>query len=300
METLAGSSIHVGVGYATQPDAFQSGREAAQMAKGQLPEGVLDLVLVFGPPGSRFKDFIEGVRLVTGEEALVGVPADLVFTTEGAPSGEGVVFAVQATGTHLSIASADLDPTNTLPGLSSLWTQWRQARGNARRGSLHHGVIVFDNGANAPLADPLSEVGLESWLAGLSVRRSTTSPLVCGGRTISTGLVGIECLSSAPWGVGTVDVSAFRGQRDVYRDAIKSALRDARLQLNKKTPAAGLLFFPMQEKDADDHDAFLACAESVVPNVPLIALQGRYHYARPFGRGVLTRPESLVALLVPQ
>src|SRR5262245_40595008 len=66
-ETKPDASTCIGMGYASRPDAFQSGREAAQMAKRQMPHGHMDVVIVFAPDNVRFKDYVEGARLVMGE-----------------------------------------------------------------------------------------------------------------------------------------------------------------------------------------------------------------------------------------
>ena len=105
MDLTLEQSTHIGLGYATHPDAFQRGREAAQLAKNQPPNGPINLVLVFGPGDIHLKDFIEGVRLVMGEETLIAVPCERVMTNETNLSGACFVVGLQTPGMRISIAS---------------------------------------------------------------------------------------------------------------------------------------------------------------------------------------------------
>ena len=74
METTLENQTYIGMGFANLVDAFQAGREAAQMAKRELPDrATVDLVLALGPDSAHFQDFVEGVRLVSGEEKLIGI-----------------------------------------------------------------------------------------------------------------------------------------------------------------------------------------------------------------------------------
>jgi hypothetical protein len=145
MELATERPTQVGLGYATHPDAFQCGREAAQIAKNQLPEARVDMVLVFGPCSLRFKDFIEGVRLVMGEETLIAIPSAHVMSSETSEINTSFVVALQSASMRLSIASnQSSDPTHS-QGTTSLITQFRRSRGNAFREYTHRGSLVFSH-----------------------------------------------------------------------------------------------------------------------------------------------------------
>ena len=80
METKPKTSV--GLGLAVQADPFQSGREAAQMAKSTMGDQSIQIVLALGPSNKHFKEFVEGVRLVSGNMPLVGIPTDRVMVSE--------------------------------------------------------------------------------------------------------------------------------------------------------------------------------------------------------------------------
>src|SRR4051794_19302224 len=96
MEISYEKTACIGFGYATQADAFQSGREASQMAKSELPEGSVDLAVAIGPANIQFTDFIEGVRLVTGESKLVGLPSPWILSSDSMAAHPRFVLLLQA------------------------------------------------------------------------------------------------------------------------------------------------------------------------------------------------------------
>src|SRR5688500_15904190 len=108
MDLTLDRSTHVGLGYAAQADAFQSGREAAQMAKSQLPDGRLDLAVVLAPGNVHFKDFVEGVRLVTGDETLLGVPVTQTLSTEHTSPDACLVLLLRFAATRATLSFADM------------------------------------------------------------------------------------------------------------------------------------------------------------------------------------------------
>src|SRR4051812_12024844 len=112
MDALIDKTIRAGLGYATHSDAFQCGREAAQEAKGQLSEGSPSLVLIVGSETVHFTDFIEGARLVLGEDALVAIPSKLLLSNETTSPHAGYVAALQLPGMKVSIASDEMSRQN--------------------------------------------------------------------------------------------------------------------------------------------------------------------------------------------
>src|SRR5688500_17525364 len=106
MTTLSTQKMLVSIGHANHADAFQCGREAAQIAKSQLPAGPLDLVMAFVPSHLRVLDLIEGVRLVTGEKTLIGIPTGEVVANEIYSSEGAIVLAIQSPHHRFNFALA--------------------------------------------------------------------------------------------------------------------------------------------------------------------------------------------------
>src|SRR4051812_48792944 len=103
MEALIDKTTRVGLGFATHSDAFQCGREAAQEAKSQMGDGPASLSLIVGPGTVHFKDFIEGARLVLGEESLIAIPTDHPTSNSTSLKNATFVAALQLPGTKISI-----------------------------------------------------------------------------------------------------------------------------------------------------------------------------------------------------
>ena len=295
-------STRIAVGHAATADPFQCGREAAEAARAQLPDATPDLVLAIGPSDASFKDFIEGVRVVAGESSLVGLPFPWVRSTDA--SGNGLVVLLSGSAQRLSVVCA-AERENALRGVTSLITELRRRRGNARLDFNHHGLIAFDSGLSAErglFAHLLaSEAGLESWLAGFGLWTQGAVPLVCGPRTVAGGLAAIECLTEDVWGLGWVDTSSFPGDHAVRREAAKSAVREALSQLGHRKPGAVFLFFATNARLAEPDvatEAFVS-AQSAVPGVPIIGLPVRAPYLRVRSGIVTVAPEAVIALVVP-
>src|SRR4051812_36045194 len=109
METAL-KTTSVVLGFSRLPDAFQRGREAAQMAANQLPGVRSHLVLAFGPAQSHFDHFIEGVRLVTGAGALVGIPAHQALANDTYLPEAGLVVLIHSSSIFLTAASTSINP----------------------------------------------------------------------------------------------------------------------------------------------------------------------------------------------
>ena len=306
MDNRTESAIHIGLGFANRADAFQSGREAAQMALSQVPEGIPELVMVFGPGDAHFQNFIEGVRLVTGEETLVGVPVRRILSPDVSAPDACATLVVRSTDAVFSIASADIENDAATPAATSLFTQIRHQRGNARRAFDFSGLLVFENGTDAtrrPLAEEITaDAGLQSWLLGSRPTPEGQAGLICRNRSYDAGAVAVECLTNAPWGLSTVSVGVFKDRPDIHREAVRTAMRDARSQIQGAKPALGLLFFdfPIESFDQNDLLDLLESAISVVPNTPLIGIPTGSHFSRSAEGSILSERDSVAALLVPR
>ncbi len=305
MDLTLDKSTHVGLGFATHSDAFQCGREAAQTAKSQLPDGNVDLVFVFGPGNVRFKDFVEGVRLVMGEETLVAIPSDHVISNETQVADACMVAALQLPHTRVSIGSAEIDISQLLRGTTALISQFRRKRGNAFREHAHRGCLIVSNGLNDEndfLPSTIcSDIGLESWMIGGSTATGKNAPIVCMNRTMASALIGIEFISSKPWGVGSVTINSFMSQSDLVREAVKTALRDAHGQMQSTPVAFGLVIFEQSREGTEIKLAndILKSASSVLPNVPLIGISMVRHFVRRINRSVPAENDFVVTMLVP-
>lgn len=305
MEISHEKTTCIGFGFSTLADAFQAGREAAQMAKSQTPDSPIDLALAVGPADIHFKDFVEGVRLVTGENALLGISAPWVFSTEAPNPRSRTVLLIQADRQRISVVSSP-EEASPLVAVTSLLTDLRALRGNARLDHDFHGIIAIDNNADASRQSLVhhlaADAGLESWLTGFALWPGSNAPIICGPHRLQHGVAAIECLSSGPWGLGWVDTSAFPPDAGVRREAAHSSMREALAQLQSRKPCAGLLLIassgePVPELEGRDlfHSAGLA-----VSNVPLIGIPVRAPYVRADGRTVAHATEGIISLLVPQ
>ena len=303
MDATIAKSTRIGLGFASHPDAFQCGREAAQEAKNQLTGGAVSLVLIVGPSTVHFKDFIEGARLVLGEETLVVVPTERAFSTETALPNACFVAALQAPAMRTSIAAENLENDKLLRGTTALISHFRKARGNAAREFAHRGCLVFSSNLSAANDLPsllAADMGLESWMVGAAAITRGETSMICSNQTISNGLVGIEFLSTDPWGIGSVAVSSFSVQADVYREALKTAVRDAAGQMPSHPPCFGLVLFDSTAGAKPPlPDDIMASAASVLPGVPLLGLLTTRHFVRRPQRSTAKENDSILVVLVP-
>jgi hypothetical protein len=295
------------IGYSSLSDAFQCGREAAQMAKSQLREGPLGLVLVFGPDSFHFQNYIEGVRLVSGEDTLVGIAAHQLFSSESTTANTPLVFMLQSGQMCLSLASAEVEPTNLLPSLTSLFTQFRNHRGTIRQQFDHHGLILLSN--SAATKEPESslraaaDAGLGAWMASLAPRNQSTPPLLSQDTAIKQGFVGIECLSRSAWGIGEVNIGMFKNHPNVYQEATKSAVRNALSHMEMEAPAFGFLLFnfPLDSLTAENEQEIVAAVKPLVGEIPLIGFSTTFQYVRSENNWPASvESNSVVALLGPE
>ena len=143
-------------------------------------------------------------------------------------------------------------------------------------------------------------MGLEAWMAGAAPLLENSNPFFCRHNAIQNGLVGIECLSQHPWGIGSVNTGAFPNQTEVYREATKSAMREAIGQLKENPPVFGFIFFDLpSEIKENDAQIILDEAALLIPQVPIIGIPTQRRFVRPLNQSLKMEKESVVALLVP-
>jgi hypothetical protein len=305
MDIILEETLHIGQGRASLADAFQCGREAAQMAKSQLPDGPLDLVLVLAPATIHFQDFIEGVRLVTGEETLIGLPTSNVITADLLISEPCHVLIFQTPGMRVSLASTELNPENLVGSATSLLTQFRASRGNTRHQFENYGLLLFDNEPQATdrLARlTLADAGGECSLLAVSPKADERVPLICRNKSLNKGVVGVEFLSNSRWGLGTVTVSAFKNQPNIYMEAVQSSLREARAQLKDQSPAMGLLWFNFASNEVikkELQNVFIK-SQPGFKNIPFVGIFTNQNVVRCPPNAPVSNNDSVVSLLVPQ
>jgi len=308
MNTIFSSkySTYVGLGFGLHSDLFQSGREAAQMAKSQIQDLSPNLVLAFGPNNNNFQDFIEGVRIVTGESTLVGLPVERVFSDELFSPQACFVCIFHTNTSHFSLASASLKTKDYLAPITSLFSQFRMSRGNRIHQFDHRGILLFDN--NGISDDPqfsqmlLAESGLESWMVRTKAVTHGSIPLLCKDQVQEQGIVGIEFLSHQSWGLGVVDISRFKKQKNIYKESVKTALRDALNQMKGPTPSMGILFFnfPIDHLAPEDFRAIFKSGQEIVKDMPLIGLVTHQFHVHWNSRADFHQKDSVIALLAPQ
>jgi len=248
---------------------------------------------------------IEGVRLVTGEEALVGIPVRRVISKGLLMPEAAVVLAVQSGENKFSLASAPIAPGQHTTVSTTVYTQIRNARGNLRKQFSDQGLLVFDNTAEKISIDTqrllATEAGISSWVMGVRAHANAGIPVVCGDETLPEGVVAIECLSSNAWGIADVIIEEFKGQTGVYANAVKAVLREA-LNRMQTPPSFGLLFFnfSLDEIPKTDLDALFEAAAPVVGDVPLIGLVTDHVLLRNSERALNIKNQSITILLGSQ
>jgi hypothetical protein len=306
MGTTLVDKTFVATGYGHQADAFQRGREAAQTAKSQLRAGPANLVLTFGPDNVHFKDLIEGVRLVTGEEALIGIPVRRVISKDAFTADAAVVLAIQSSEMHFSFGAVPVMNGQFSSVSTSTLSQIRKSRGNIRKQFNEQGLLIFDNTPPKLSVDTLrllsAEAGLTNWSVGVRPRVGQSIPLICGDKNISEGLIAVECLSPNPWGVGEVVLEEFIGQgSNVYLNAIKSAIRNA-LAAMTTPPSFGLIFFnfPIDDIPSSETDAFFETAGSIIGDTPIVGFSTDHVLIKGTDRAMTLKNHSISVLLGPQ
>jgi hypothetical protein len=302
----AQGTSRVAMGFATHVDAFQGGREAAQMAKSQLPTGNTDLVLVFGPAQPRFQELIEGVRLVTGEDKLIGIPTSRIISTNLTHPDSFLVLMVQSPLNQFNIASVESDPDGLLAASTSLISQFRNRRGTVRKHFRHHGFLLFDSIQNKSNLTPSQtigfEAGLESWILGIKPQMGQGAPLIGRDMTINQGIVGIECLSDFPWGIGDVGLHSFKNQAKILPEAVGAAIRDASQSFEGVDPAFGFIMFNFSLDSLSNKELFeiIERTQKAIPEIPLVGFTTSYQFIRSKGRPTTVNHDSVAVLLAPK
>jgi hypothetical protein len=305
MKVMTEGQTNVALGYAVLGDAFQAGREAAQMAKQHLPNTPHSLVLVFAPPQRAFQDFIEGVRLVTGEETLVGIPTHRVCTRELSSPNSGVVLILQTPSTQFSLAAIDTTQLTPLMCSTSLHTQLRGQQSLINAYEKHHGFLLFSNGdalhgeAGAVFS---REAGLDPWIVNIRPSGAATSPMTGQDMLIHNGLIAMECVSPVPWGIAHVHYGAIGRDPHILREAVRSAIREAHLQMNGHPPALGLILmdFPIDSVPAQDLKTFFHTDGTGNDAFPLVGIEVTNQSIIRTHRAPFTPQDTVMVLMVPK
>lgn len=306
METAFENQTSVGVGFANLVDAFQAGREAAQMAKLELLDRAhIDLILALGPDSIHFQDFVEGVRLVCGEEKLIGIPASKVFYHSPVPPDSSMVIMLASKQNQFEISCAHSD-ANLLPAVTSLFTEFRRIRGNNRHQFDHHGVLFFENTKQGlgilPTQLMAADAGLDSWIVGVTPRSRETDILMCRDNTLPKGLVALECLTNSPIGLGVVNLRSFKNQPHIIREALRIALRDAVLQMEGADPAFSLVFMDLDPETISPQDFQHVFQGNTIPakSFPLFGICTQSQTFRPQHHSSLAPTECVFCVVIPQ
>lgn len=284
METTLGHQTIVAVGIASLGDVFQAGREAAQMAKRQLPERAeFNVVLALGPDTDQFQDFIEGVRLVTGEEKLIGIPLS--------PPNSNMVMILMSNNNQFELASV-MNNANSNIMTTSLLTQFRQSRGNNRHQFDFHGLFCLSNTQEGP--PQLDDVGLDSWFVHLVPYTEKSQPFICRDSLLNHGLMALECMTTDAVGMGIVNLEAFQHEPRAIHEATQLALREALHQMLGAEPAMGFIFINHQFKTSMGEQF------SGSVHFPLVTIKTRSQYCQPLNRLLTQADNSVIALVIPQ
>lgn len=264
------------------------------MAKSQMSANQIGLALAFGPNNRKFDDFIEGVRLVTGEDALLGVPCQRVFLPDYEATDVGLVVLLQLSSTAFSLSAIDAGDQTPLVTSTRLLTHMRSVRHKSAHIYQSHGVLLFSidmvEENPAILRELCTNGGFDAWHLSLSLPRPLTSSLVCQQQRISRGIIALEFLSNSPWGIGTVGMSSFPNQPDIPQHAIESALRDAALQIKQTTGVFNLLFMDHQPEKISLH----------LKNTAIVVLPGATMATRAVNRSATAPTNSVIALTIPE
>lgn len=305
MDIIVEGNTLVGLGSAILKDPFQAGREAAQMAKHQLPSGPSNLVMAMGPGHIGFQDFIEGVRLVLGEESLVGIPFSRILTKDLNTPDTGAVLILQSSSQRFSISSTNIDSKKYLSSATALLSEFREKRGNTKHQFSTHGLINIDNlkTEDRNWGQTIScEIGQDSWIVGISPARIAQMHMANHDSILNQGVIGIECMSNAPWGVGFVELGSFEKTAKILKDAIKTALRDGIQQLENHAAAfAFILFdFPLQSLTQSEIQSLLMMEDPTLRNIPLMGLPQLYPFLKHPSRGLVFPRQCVISLVVPK
>lgn len=305
MSITSNKNIQLGIGFSSLTDAFQCGREAAQMAKNQLSGAPVNLVVVMGPDTLQFQDFIEGVRLITGEDQLIGIPANKIYSTEAAAVDVYYVILLSSQTAHISITFSDILDNTFTATVTSILHQLRQIRGNASFNEPYGGIVLLEHLSLAEkklFVEKFSlDVGFKTDVIALTPEAEGRNPFFVRSRSVEQGIVALEYLSPQRWGLGSVDIESFENKPGILKEAVKSALRDAMSQIKGSSTALGILLFSSDNKNfKEEPPDLLMAASQCLPHVPFIGMSVRHQFLRAVNRSALPQKESVIALLIPE
>jgi hypothetical protein len=292
------------MGIAHLVDAFQGGREAAQSARRQLKDGAANLVLAFGRGDVHFQDFIEGVRLVTGEETLVGFPTTQVAAHNLNAPDAAAVLLMQSSQCLISVASIPKNGQANSSALSTLLTQLRKKRGSQTHHFQHRYLIFLDNLTeemdSTAAREMRYEAGLLTELVAFKPPRLKNIPLMSQDQVVPHGFVAIEFLSNQPWGVGAINIGEFKNQKGVHAEAAKTIVRRAISHMTSK-PAGGLLLsnFSSEDFSRKEWESIFQVTEGLAPGLPVVGVETGNIYIHQLEQPISVQKDSLAVILFP-
>lgn len=302
----AQNTTRVVVEMATRDDAFQGGREAAQAAIRQFQDKPIDMVLVLGANPDGYQELIEGVRLVTGEDNLIGIPTSRVVSNNQFEPHTSTIVMIQAPNQKLSIASTEVDPENFLKSSSSVIHQFRTQRMNQIHNFEHHGVLLFDglpeNGTLNPSREMAYDYGLNSLFMGIKPHNPNNHFMIQSEKSIKAGMVAIEYLSDQPWAMSSVDIHGFKEKPHITSDAAQTALRNAQNQLNDQSLSMGFLIFnfPIDDLPQTEVKSIFQKLSAMAPGIPFVGFSSDSQFIRMEDESFKNNNEALSMILIPQ
>lgn len=276
------------------------------MAKAQLSENAMDLVLAVGPTNAGFKAFIEGVRLVTGEQTLIGLPSSNALLIGSSVVTSPFVLTLHSPSMKFTLASCYAQTDDALFVSTSLLTQFRQKRRIEHQNFDSRNILAFgktqiDNAI--PLAYSLSaDAGLESCVSGALLNTKETAPFVCQNHALDSGIVAIEALAASPWGVGMVSTGPFTDKPNIHAEAIKIAFKDALAQIGTHSALLSFLFLDIPTGDSSfpSSAVLLEIVRSSIKNIPILVFPTTAQFGRCRDRALKIELNTVMALVVPQ
>ncbi len=290
------------MGMAHHVDAFQGGREAAQAAKQLLNSGSIHLAIAVGPGDVHFQDFIEGTRLVIGEESLVGFPSTQVVTNNSTSSDVSAVFLYHSSESKVSIASHLKNGHSDMAAISSVLTQLKSKRGNDPQSYENRYLILLENfnseEAISTARKGRFEAGLFTQVIAINSALLTHTPLISQDRHIQPGLVAIEFLTQETWGIASINLSEFKNHKGIYAEAAKTIIRKALAQTKSK-PAIGIVFSNCAKDvvDSKDWESIFQVGETLIPGMPMVGMNTADIYIHLNDQPHLSNKDSMSILL---
>lgn len=293
----------LGLGASHLPDPFQAGREAAQTARRQLPEGPLLAAFLFAPAGPGFKEFVEGVRLVCGADRLIAVPVSHLVV-DGAEVPGGTVALFQNGQAHVSLSAADMiSPGEAARAATKLYSDFRRQRGGIFHQFERGTILLFGNDPTlaAATAAQLIENFPHEWaMCALFPRLETPAPLAASSIVVRQGLIGLEWLGDAPWGVAGVNTSPFPAKSGLITQAVKAAVRDALSQMTGPAAMAIASVSPaLMEAVRREHKELFKETNDLLKGAPLAVIPCEHTLSRGAGRTMTLHEEPVTVVAVP-